>query len=85
MLAPRRSFSTNPSPALTPRASIQTRRGAFTATDPPAGWNTNLAFNDSGTAGWENAYSRPDNQIWLGSTNSASDGRSDVVPPRLHP
>ena len=41
-----------------------------TATAPPAGWNTDLNFNDSNAAGWQDAFSTPDNQIWLGSNMS---------------
>ena len=39
---------------------------------PPAGWNTDLAFNDSDAAGWENAVGNTsNNHIWYHSLHSA--------------
>jgi hypothetical protein len=40
-------------------------------TSPPAGWNTDLDFDDSDAAGWQNAFKSPSgNNIWYGSNMS---------------
>jgi hypothetical protein len=40
-------------------------------TSPPAGWNTNVNFDDSDAAGWQSAFKSPSgNNIWYGSNKS---------------
>jgi hypothetical protein len=39
---------------------------------PPSGWNTDLAFDDSDAAGWQNAFKSPSgDNIWFGSNLSS--------------
>jgi hypothetical protein len=40
-------------------------------TAPSAGWNTEVSYDDSDAAGWQSAYNDHNNNIWLGSTESA--------------
>ena len=42
-----------------------------TATQPPDGWNTDIHFDDSDAAGWQNAFKSPSgDNIWYGSNHS---------------